>query len=165
MKSPTGTVARRLGLGLAVAASLLAAAGALAAGDHTVTIGAVILSNSNCRFNTASPSTLAFGNIDPSSTTDASASLVLNYRCNGGDPIVVWSVSGNNGLYPAAGMRRLRHTNTVNFLPYSLNLPLNGVTPRNTNQNLTLTGTIAVADFTIAIGGNYSDQVVLSIAP
>jgi spore coat protein U-like protein len=52
------------------------------------------------------------------------------------------------------------------FLPYFLALnPATGTVPKNTNQNLTITGTIRKSDFQDASAGTYADTVVLSILP
>lgn len=152
---------------LAACCTLAVATSAAASGSQTVNISAVVLGNSNCRFTSASPSALDFGTIDPSSAVSASASVTIGYRCNGGSAIVTWNIVANNGLHPAGpGAQRMRHvTNLTQYLPYSLNLPTSGTVPRNTNQTMTLTGTVTSAAFQTAIAGSYADSVVLTIAP
>lgn len=152
---------------LGACAALALATSAAAAGSQGVTVSAVVLANSNCRFTTASPSALDFGTIDPSSSANATASVTIGYRCNGGSAIVTWGMSANNGLYPAGpGAQRMRHaTNLAQYLPYSLNMPASGTVPRNTNQTMTLTGTVTPAAFQTAAAGSYADTVVLTIAP
>jgi hypothetical protein len=52
------------------------------------------------------------------------------------------------------------------FLPYFLALnPATGNVPKNTNQTLTVTGTIRRSDFQDAYAGTYTDTVVLTIIP
>lgn len=152
---------------LAACCGLALATSAAASGSQAVNISAVVLANSNCRFTTASPSALDFGAIDPSSAASATASVTIGYRCNGGSAIVTWGMTANDGLHPAGpGVQRMRHaTDFAQYLPYSLNLPASGTAPRNTNQTLTLTGTVAPAAFQTAIAGSYADAVVLTIAP
>jgi spore coat protein U-like protein len=159
----TRTFAHGLAAVLAIAALPLAHG----AGTHTVNVQAIVLANSNCRITTAGASLLDFGSIDPSSAAPATASVVLGYRCNGGSPIVTWGMGANDGLYATGpAQRRMRHAiNVTRFLPYSLNVPMSGTAPRNTNQTLTLVGTVAVTDFQVAIAGMYNDTVVLTIAP
>ena len=152
---------------LAASCALAVATSAAASGSQAVNIAAVVLGNSNCRFTSASPSALDFGTIDPSSAANATASVTIGYRCNGGSAIVTWNIVANDGLHPAGpGAQRMRHaTNLTQYLPYSLNLPTSGTVPRNTNQTMTLTGTVTPAAFQTAIAGSYADIVVLTIAP
>ncbi len=144
-----------------------AVASAHAAGTATLSIGATILSAGNCRFNTAGPTALAFGGIDPSAPTDVTGNAQILFRCNGSVGTAVYSVTSDDGLYETGpGASRMRHvTDTSSYLPYTLNTPIAGSVPRNTDTMLTVTGTIRVADFQNARAGNYTDTVVLSIAP
>ena len=140
---------------------------ALAAGTHAVSVGAVVLSNSKCQFTNGGPSALAFGSIDPSSTTNRTATASVVFRCTGAAGTAVYNATSDDGLYETAvGSPRMRHAvNTTQFLKYTIDLPQSGSAPRNTNQTLTVTATVLVADFQDAIAGTYSDSVVLSIAP
>jgi spore coat protein U-like protein len=150
---------------LALAASL-AQAPALAAGSHTVTVGAVVTSNHTCRFSTAN-STLAFGDIDPSSSTNATATVTIGYRCTGGGATAFWSITTDDGLHETGvNAPRMRHTvSAADYLPYTLNVPSGGSAPRNTNQTFTLTGTITPSQFGAARAGSYGDTVVLTLTP
>lgn len=145
----------------------LACASAHAAGTYSLAIGATILSNSNCKFTTGAGSVLAFGNIDPSSGTNATASVVLVMKCGGGAATAAYSLSASDGLNATGpGQPRLQHAvSASNYLAYSLNTPLSGTTPKNTATNLTITGTITVASFQGAIAGSYADTVVLTLTP
>jgi len=137
-----------------------------AATTQTMTISAVVLSKNVCKFNSTS-SALNFGNINPTSASPVTASVTLSYRCNGSDPVATWSVSSDDGLYASgAGQPRMRHaTLLTNFLPYTLTFPASGSAPRNTNLNMTVTGTILPASFSAAPAGAYSDTLILSILP
>lgn len=131
-------------------------------------IGAVIVSAGNCRFDTAGPTALSFGAIDPSSLANATATANIPYRCSGGpNPNLTWSISSNDGLYETgAGAPRMRHTvNLTQYLPYSLNVPASATVPKNSNQVFVVTGTILPADFANAIAGTYTDSVVLTMLP
>jgi hypothetical protein len=61
----------------------------------------------------------------------------------------------------------MRHTTiTTEYLPYSLTLnPISGTVPKNTDQTLTITGTVKGVDYQDALAGSYSDTAVISIAP
>ncbi len=155
--------------GLAIAAAVLAGAclPVVAAGTHTILVGATVLSASNCRFTNAGPTALSFGTIDPSSTSDKTASASIGFRCSGSAGTAVYNVTSDDGLYESGpGAARMRHaTDTTQFLKYTVNLPQSGAVPKNTNQTLTVTGTVLVADFQNAIAGTFADSVVLTIAP
>ena len=140
-----------------------------AAGSHSLTIGATVLSAGNCRFDNAGPTALTFAPIDPSSLANATVSANIAYRCTGGGaaPNLTWSISSNDGLYETgAGAPRMRHgVDPTRFLPYTLNVPASATVPKNTNLNFTVIATVLVADFQNAIAGTYTDTVVLTIAP
>jgi hypothetical protein len=77
-------------------------------------------------------------------------------------------ITDDSGLYELApGSPRMQSTTRPSdYLPYTLALnPASGTVPRNTNQTLTVTGTIRRVDFQDATPGIYSDRVVLSIFP
>ena len=137
-----------------------------AATTQTLAISAVVLSKNVCRFQSTT-SALNFGNINPTSASPVTASVTLTYRCNGSDPIATWSVGSDDGLYATgAGQPRMRHaTLLTNYLPYTLTFPASGSAPRNTNLNITVTGTILPASFSAAPAGSYSDTLILSILP
>lgn len=153
----------------ALPALLLAAACAHAqaqpvGGDLAVTL--TVLSKSNCKFTTtpAAPA-LAFGAIDPGTAGAVTASLNATFECKGSAPAATFLVSAGNGLF-FNGTRRMRHTNTTSFLPYSVTLsPTTATVPKNTPVNLTVTATLAVPDFQDAIAGFYSDTLVVSVTP
>jgi spore coat protein U-like protein len=154
---------------LLVAAAALATLVALrahAANSGTLTLSAVVLSKNVCKFNSTATA-LNFGTIDPTSTSPVTVSLSLSYRCNGSDVVATWSVGSDDGLHETGpGQPRMQHTTSPAFyLPYSLSFPAAGNAPRNVNQTMTVTGTIAPASFATAIAGSYSDTLVLSILP
>lgn len=149
-----------------LAAGCLMALAARAA-PYAVAVGATVLSKNNCSFTTAAGSVLNFGNIDPSSASNATASVSLTIRCSGSGNPVVYSITSNDGLFSTgAGLPRLRNaTDITQFMPYTLNVPLSGSTPKNTSTPITITGTITPAGFAGALVGNYADTVVLTVSP
>ena len=158
---------RRLAARWLVLAALGAAIPCFGGSSMTLNVGATILSTSNCRFTTAGPTALPFGSIDPSSTANVTHDALIGFSCSGAPGTAVYSVTSDDGLYETApGANRMRHaTNTSLYLRYSLNTPISGAVPRNTDRTLTVTGTIAALDFQDAAAGDYADTVVLSIAP
>lgn len=153
----------------AAVVALLVPAVAPASGTHTLTIGTTILGVGNCRFQAPGPTLLDFGTIDPSSATNATASVNIQFRCTGGgaNPTIIWYVASDWGQHETGpGAPRMRHTGDPSkYLAYSLNLPASGTTSKNTVTNLTVNGTIQVADFANAVAGTYTDSVVLTISP
>lgn len=152
-------------LRLLLAALLCAASSALAGGGHSLTVSAAVLSKNNCRFATAA-STLSL-NIDPAGGAAASASASLSIRCTGSAALANWSMTSNSGVYgSSASALRMRHgTDIAEFLPYALSFPATGSVAKNVWQSLTVTATVAAADYQNARPGAYSDTVVLSLLP
>ncbi len=151
-----------------MAVAALAATGpCLGAGAMTLSVGATILSTSNCKFTNRGPTALPFGVIDPSSTGNVTHNALVGFRCSGAAGTAVYSVTSNDGLHETApGANRMQHTaNASLFLRYSLNTPISGSVPKNSDATLTVTGTVAAIDFQDAVAGDYADTVVLSIAP
>lgn len=150
------------------AAAMIASGAAWGGGSHALSVGARVLSAGNCQFNGAGPSALSFGAIDPSSSSDSTASVDIPYRCNGGSAATVsWSVASDDGLHKSASNTpRLRHvSNPAQYLRYSLYTPAPGASAKNVDLTMTVKGTMAAADFQDALAGNYADTVVLTITP
>ncbi len=150
-------------------AMLLAAAPALhAAGSYTVAASATILSKNNCTFSTTT-GTLAFGTIDPSSGTNATATpLTLTFRCTGTGNPASYSITSNDGTHRlGAGRPQMvdNQASPTSWLAYTLNTPINGTTPHNTNTNVQIEGTITPAQFQGAAATSYTDTVVLTLSP
>lgn len=140
---------------------------ALAAPTFNFTVGAVVLSKNQCRF-LNNNITLDFGNLDPTSGANVNATTSVNFRCQGADPIASYAIGDDDGLHetgPDAG--RMQHSvNPAFYIPYSLSMtPLIGNAPKNVDQVLTIDGSIAGADYQLAIPGIYTDLVVISILP
>lgn len=169
--NPTNASARTLRrfAALALGAALAATTGldAAASPTHTVAVGAVVITKNKCQFSNGGPTALSFGTIDPSSTANATATATIGFRCTGSSPIAIYNVTSDDGQYETgAGAPRMRHaTSPTEHLKYTIDLPRSGSVPRNTNQVLTVTGTVLAADFQNALAGAYADSVVLSIAP
>ena len=144
---------------------LCAASSALAGGGHSLTVSAAVLSKNNCRFASAS-STRSLA-IDPAGSTAATASINLSVRCTGSAATANWSLASDSGLYgPSPAALLMRHaTDAAEFLPYSLSFPGSGSVAKNVWQSLTVTATVAAADYQNARPGAYSDTVVLSLLP
>ncbi len=137
------------------------------ANTGVVSVTATVISNSSCRFRSSS-SSLNFGNLDPANPSDVTTSTTVTFRCSSSDKFVTFFISDDDGLYEAGqDANRMRHIlTTTEFLPYSLTLsPTSGTIPKNTDETLTLTGTVRGADYQDALAGSFSDTVTLTIAP
>lgn len=146
---------------------LLITAIGYAADTGVVSVTAVVLSKSQCKFN-SNTANLNFGNLDPANPVDKTITTSVTFRCGGSAPIASFSITDDDGLYEAGqDANRMRHIlTTTEFLPYSLTLsPTSGTIPKNTDETLTLTGTVRGADYQDALAGSFSDTVTLTIAP
>jgi hypothetical protein len=153
--------------GWLVAALLTVAGGQAQADTSQLAVSAVVLSRSTCRFQSG-PATINFGTIDPTSASPVSASTTMRFWCIGYRGPTTYAVVPDDGLYsPGAGLRRMRNTtSSSDYLAYSLSVsPSSGTLPWLAAQTITVTGTVAPADFQNARFGAYSDTVQVSLYP
>jgi len=137
------------------------------AASNTLTVGATIISKSNCKFNSAG-SALNFGALDPGNTTDVVKSTSVEYVCHGSAPMATYAISSDDGLHESGpGANRMINTTVPNeYLPYSLSLsPTSGTVLKNETRTLTITGTVTSQSYRSATAGNYADTVVISLTP
>jgi spore coat protein U-like protein len=153
MKTKLLLTAAALSLGLTSAAQ--------AADTNTLEVSATVMAA--CGFQLpAATHNLAFGNLDPTSTADATATVTINYWCTNGTTA---TVTPDNGLYNSAGYR-MKNAGT-DYVPYAL--AFTGLTGTGGGKSVMLPlkvdGTIANADYVSAPVGGYADTVVLSLTP
>ena len=134
---------------------------------QSLSVGAFVVSSSNCKFRPGSATTLPFGTIDPSTAVTATATAVIIIRCGGSAGTAVFALSADDGLFsPSAGAKRMRHGVTLTqYMTYTVNLPASASITKGTDFNVTITGSVAVADFQNAIAGNYNDTLALTLLP
>lgn len=152
---------------LAIGGGTLVASPAWAGGSGIVSVDAVVLSKSNCRFDN-SGATLAFGSVNPASTTAATAVTTTTFKCAGSAPTASYAISHDSGLHETApDANRMQSTTTPSaFLSYSLALsPSSGSAAKNATVTFTITGSIPVSAFQDAAVGSYADTVTLTIVP
>jgi spore coat protein U-like protein len=140
---------------------------AQAADTGSMAVSAVVPSKSNCKFSSGSM-TLDFGNVDPASTIDATATASAGFTCNGSAPLATFFISAGDGLYSTGpGARRMRHTTVATeFMAYSLALsPTSATVAKGSAQTLTVTGTIQPFQFQNVFAGAYQDTVVITLTP
>jgi hypothetical protein len=141
---------------------------ALAADTGTVTVAATILSNSNCRFSPPNATVaLAFGLLDPLNPVDVTVTTSLLIRCGGSSANATYLITDDDGLHASAGVQRMQHAVTLaEYLPYAFSYaPASATIPRNTNTNITITGTVTGASYQNSLAGDYADSVTLTINP
>lgn len=163
MKAEARTLA--LVIILALAAALVSQTPAAA---QTLAVSATILSKNTCQFNNPASATLAFGNLNPLNPVNVTANTTFSIVCRGSAPIATFLIQDDDGLHETGlNANRMRHvTNPAAYLPYSLTLsPLSANVPKNTNQTITVTGTVNGSDYQLAPIGSYADTVIVSIQP
>jgi hypothetical protein len=158
----------------AVAAALLGVSGfALAGGTTSLTVNAKILGT--CKVTTA-PGTLDFGTIDPTGGSNAPASTTFAMKCTNGTTST--AAGDDGGLYNSSG-KRMRHTNTTAFLPYSIAYGTGtssdigfagaGFSTGAGSRTVTINGTVTPANYNDAlatIGTDvYADTVTITVNP
>ena len=153
--------------GILILLLLIGVATVQAATLSTMTINAVVLTKSNCRFTTPN-ATLDFGNLDPTSGAPAATSGGLIIRCGGSADPATFLITDNDGQNSTGpGTRRMQHTTLAgNFIPYNMVYnPAAGTIPKNANTPVTVDVSILGTDYQSVPAGPYSDTVILSIAP
>jgi len=137
--------------------------GSVMAGDtNTLTVTATVVGT--CKFNSAT-SSLAFGSLDPSSASDASATGSTTYWCTKG---TVASTTADNGSNYSGTSRRMSNgAATPEYIPYSLTLAGGTQTGagKGTPLTLGLSGGILNADYINVSAGAYTDTVTLTVTP
>lgn len=133
-----------------------------------ITVNATILSNSNCRFVPPKSAAINFGILDPTSPVNVTVSSSLTVRCAGSAPLATFGITDDDGLNETGpNANRMGHSVVAGqYIPYSLSInPTSATIPRNTNQTITVTGTLNGVDYQNAIAGLYTDTVTLSVLP
>jgi spore coat protein U-like protein len=132
------------------------------------TVGALVVSKSNCKFN-ATNLVLDFGTIDPASSATATAAVNSSVTCNGGQAnTVTLGFTLGAGTYDSSpGARRMRHATTLTeFLPYGLSItPASATIAKNGTLAFTVNGTILASQFQNVMAGNYTDAVTITVSP
>lgn len=146
---------------------LVTVAGNCLSAPTSITVQAVILSKSICKFKTKGVA-LDFGLLDPVAATDVTRQTSIEFVCNGSADPATFLITKDDGLNASGpnGTRMQHSTTPANFIPYAVNLnPTSGTVPKSELQTLTVTGTILGNDYRNAIAGTYADTVTLTINP
>ena len=151
---------------LVLASGAVLASGGAAAQSAVVSIAATVLSKSNCKFDNTT-ATLAFGTLNPANSGDATASATIGFKCSGSAPNASFSITHDSGQYETLpNANRMKHATLTEYLSYGVGLsPTNATVPKNSQQTLTITGTVPEAAYQNAHWGAYTDSVVVTIQP
>jgi len=128
---------------------------------HTLDVSASV--NGVCRFDGPGPTALAFGAIDPTSTSAVTATADVNFKCTSGTTSSISKAGAND-----SGGHRLKDAGT-NYIPYTATMT--GDAQAGTGfaagqeKMVTIDGSIAPADFQNAVAGPYTDTLTLTITP
>jgi len=150
-------------LAVIIAVAVTAMVGtAMAADSNTLTVQASV--TGTCKFKSAT-STLDFGALDPSATTNPTKTITTQFWCTKG--ITTDDISSGEGLYYNGSKNQMKHVTSSDVIPYVLTLTKDGVanTGPATPRTLTIKGDILNADYIGKDAGSYSDTVVLNITP
>lgn len=144
---------------------LFAATGAAHAA--TLSVSAVILSKSICRFQ-AKAVALDFGTLDAGNPVPVNTSVTIGFVCQGSVDPASYAISDDDGLFETGpDANRMQHAiDPTQFIPYGLTLSTtSGTAPKLVGQTLTLSATVDGADYQYVAAGTYTDSVTLSINP
>lgn len=132
-----------------------------------INITAVILSKSQCKFNTKN-ATINFGQLDPGNPTDATGTAQFDYTCRGNAATATYALSVDDGLRAAGvGSPRMEHATTpAELMNYSLSLShTSGSMPKNAVDTLFIDATILGSAYISAPPGVYNDTITVTILP
>lgn len=148
-------------LSLACLSSLAAQAG----DQTTLQVVATILPA--CAFSQKA-TTLDFGSINPTATTDTTKKVSFGYKCNDGAANVSFAVNGNStGSLPSLNMLNAQQQKlayTLAWTPPTQPAQWQGLDGA-AEVVVELTGTVAAASARAAAQGSYSDNVTISVTP
>jgi spore coat protein U-like protein len=151
----------------AIAAALFTASGVASAADsQSLAVSATV--SGVCKFTT--PARTMNFTVDPSSASNIAGVMTgaVEYKCTK-DTAATGVTAGNGNNFSAPNRRMSDGGATPVFLPYSLTVA--GGTQMGTGfgagqqKTLTVTGSVAVADFENLPAGTYTDSVTLTLAP
>src|SRR5689334_18954324 len=101
--------------GVSAMAALMPMLASAASATHTLNVSAQI--NGSCKFNSAGPTALNFGTVDPTSASNATATATVAFRCTTGTTSSMTKAGAND-----SGGHRLKGTSTATFMPYAATL-------------------------------------------
>ncbi len=147
-------------LGMVLGLFFLTSGVVLAADSTTVAVSANVVGT--CRFITGG--TMAFGSLDPNSGSDVNATASPTFWCTKG---AAYTITDDDGLHKSGTTHRMQHATTLTeFIPYTFTYTSTGAGQGRTSPiTLTISGTVAYADYRNSASGDYADTVTLTIAP
>ncbi len=146
-------------------AFLLAAAGNVSAAmKGTLSVSAFVLDKGHCSITTPNP--LNFGNLNAMTPTLVTKPVNVIVNCKGTGPGNMTFIIDYVNPPDTYVMNHSTPFPSPDFIRYSLNLPVNGTSPKNnTNTTVTLIGTIQAADYLNAPMGGYTGTAAIQVLP
>lgn len=155
--------ARFFVLGLAAVASIGSFSAMAASQTHDMAVSATV--NGTCKFNSNGPTALSFGTIDQTSTSAATATANVLFRCTTGTTSSIASAVGVND----SGANHRVKANTSDYMvytaSYSGDAQVGSGHGAGQDKTLVVNGSITAAEFQNAAAGAYTDTLTLTIAP
>jgi hypothetical protein len=117
-----------------------------------------------CSFETPTDVSLVIPDMTPGKPDDKTALGSVNFWCSKGTS---FAVSLNDGLNGADGKRKIKHSSSKDTIAYSLNaLPESSAGLGALSMiKINLTAVVAAAAYQSVSIGDYTDTVVLTVAP
>lgn len=153
-------IKRIVAVGMAVAAVLVGATGAMAAGSATVAVSAEVVGT--CKWvNTAG--TMSFV-LDPSVGGPVAGTVVQpTFWCTKG---ASYAITDDVGANESGTAFRMKHATIAEYIPYTFTYTAAGTgSGPGTTLNPGVGGLVAAVDYINATSGSYADTVTLSINP
>ena len=148
-----------------IALAVLAAGGAAWADTNTLTVSASV--KGTCKFSSPT-STLAFGQMDPSSSAPVNATNTTNFWCTK-NLLTTIALGADMGSNPpsADGKRQMKDSVSSDLIPYSLDLVASGGANLGPNfpRTITISGSVLNKDYIEKSEGDYLDTVKITFTP
>jgi spore coat protein U-like protein len=142
-------------LAIVAASALTAMAGTAMAGTANLNVTAVV--DDIC---IVGGGNLDFGTLDPTTAPLVNANLTVQARCTNG---LAYNVTTDYGANAAGNQAYL--TNGTSDIPYSVTVTPTSGTGTGADQDVAIAGSIAAGAYATATAGNYTDTMVLTVAP
>lgn len=136
------------------------AAGALAAGSATVSVGASVVGV--CKYSTATGSVSFTLNPSVGGAVGGSYSQPT-FWCTKGTS---YSITDDDGANKSGTTHRMKHATLTEYIPYTFSYTASGTgTGKSTPITMDIAASVAEADYIDKSEGSYADTVTLSITP
>jgi len=146
---------------IVIAIAIIAMAGVAMAGD-TATVSVSASVSGTCKFNSGTK-TVSY-TLDPATGGNVSGTVSQpTFWCTKGS---TYTITDDNGSNKSGTTYRMKHASLAEYIPYSFTYTDSGTGQgKSTAITMDIASTVAEAAYINASAGNYSDSVLLTIAP